>query len=76
MYKKFYEESVALYTDHMKEKGSPMDKCVGFVYCTNIWMDSPGRIYSLPRVYYSRHKRMPSLVYHTVTILNGQIFSL
>ena len=65
-----------VYADSVSEKGAPLDKCVGFMDCTKIRMERPGGENSMQRSCYSGHKRMPCLIYQTITTPDGLIFSL
>lgn len=52
-------------------KGAQLEKCVGFMDCTEIRMVRPGGISSLQRGFYSGHMIMSCLVYQTVTMPVG-----
>ena len=72
----FMRERAPMYAERVRAKGAPLERCVGFMDCTKIRMERPGGINSLQRACYSGHKRMPCLVYQTVTTPDGLIFSL
>jgi len=70
------EERAEQYAVAVKEKGAPLDNCLGFIDCSKIEMSRPGGNGTLQRSCYSGHKRMHCLVYQTITTPDGLILHL
>ena len=68
-------ERAELYASAIKDKGAPLDNCVGFIDCSKIQMSRPGGDGEAQRACYSGHKRMHCLVYQTITTPDGLIFT-
>lgn len=69
-------ERAQLYAESICCRGSPLDKCVGFIDCTKIQMQRPGGANTNQRAVYSGHKRFHCLVYQTITTPDGLIFHM
>ena len=65
-----------LCADSIKNAGAPLDSCVEFIDCSKIKMKRPGGHGSKQRSCYSVHKRMHGLIFQTITMPDGLIFSL
>eukprot|EP00171_Calliarthron_tuberculosum_P007558 IDg7558t1 len=65
-----------IYSAAIKERGAPLDNCVGFIDCTKIQMSRPGGSGAIQRSCFSGHKRFHCLVYQTVTTPDGLMFNL
>lgn len=65
-----------IYSAAIKERGAPLENCVGFIDCTKIQMSRPGGSGAIQRSCFSGHKRFHCLVYQTVTTPDGLMFNL
>lgn len=66
----------ALYAEAIRNAGSPLESCVGFIDCTKIQMQRPGGSSLTQRACYSGHKRMHCFGYQSLTTPDGLIFAL
>ena len=69
-------ERADLYAAALKQKGAPLDNCVGFLDCTKIQNSRPGGAAIIQRACYSGHKRFHCLIYQTITTPDGLMFYL
>ena len=60
----FMRERAGLYSSRIAEAGAFLDKCVGFVHGTTLFVSRPGG--GLQRVCYRGHKRRHGLVFEAV----------
>ena len=65
-----------MYSCAIKERGAPLENCVGFIDCTRIEMARPGGRAVLQRCTYSVQKRVHCLIYQTITTPDGLMFYL
>lgn len=72
----YLKERSESYAESIRQSGSSLEKCVGFIDCTKIRMARPGGRSSLQKACYSGHKRFHCLSYQTLTTPDGLIFAL
>ena len=70
------QQRATLYAEAINNAGAPLEKCVGFIYCTKRKMARPSGNNSFQRSVYSGHKRIHCLIYQTITTPDGLMFAL
>jgi len=70
----FLRERAALYSTRIEEAGAYLDKCVGFIDGTTIFVSRPGR--GFQRACYSGHKRRHAIKFQSVITPDGLIAHL
>lgn len=61
------------YAGCIAENGASLGHCVGFLDGTKIFMPRPGGLPANPESCYSRHKRIPYMVYLSIITSNGLV---
>lgn len=67
---------VAIYAEAIQEACAPLEKFVGFIYCTKTRMNRPSGQNSYQGVVYSSHKKFHCLIYQSLTTSDTLIFGL
>lgn len=61
------------YAQCVSEHGAPLPSCIGFLDCTEVFMNRPGGASVNQRACYSGHKRTKCLNYLTITTPDGLV---
>lgn len=72
----FLQDRCQLYANAIREAGSPLHSCVGFIDCTKIRMTRPGGSNAFQKSCYSGHKRFHCFSYQSLTTPDGLLFGL
>lgn len=68
----FISSRAMFYAEKIYEKGSPLDRCVGFIDATNVFISRPNG--AMQRATYNGHKKRNSVKFQAVTLPDGIIF--
>lgn len=68
---KLLQSREIMYAVAMNKYGAPLNRSIGFLYCTKIRMPRPGGHRSLPCIAHPSHKRFHCLIYQTMKTPHG-----